>query len=134
MPTQGAPIRSSNIAHTQAYKLHPERGPYLDIKVTPPSPRGVDGRVLVEVYNRTKLKLATVKFDITLQNSGGFSIGAVIEASSLNPNMSGAQWVKIPKIGGQFPAVSVAVVDGLRSITVDAREEPIKGFVTLITR
>lgn len=127
-------IRSKTVIHTQAYKPRPERGAHVDIKVTPPGSRGVDGRVLVEVYNRGKSHLALVQFDITLNNRGGFSITAPCKAEDLKPNMSGSQWVKIPKIGGSFPSIDEAVVENLRTVTVDAQDVKMKGFVDLIKK
>ncbi len=127
------PIQSSNIMHTQAYKKHPERGAYISIIVTPPSARGVDGRVLVEVYNYTKVNLALVKFDINLRNSGGFDINAVAEAKSLKPNSSGAIWIKLPKIKDRFPPVTAASIDGLRVINSEAKEITISPYLTVVT-
>ena len=125
-------IRSKNVIHTQAYKPRPERGSHVDIKVTPPGARGSDGRVLVEVYNRSKQHLALVQFDVTLNNRGGFAITAPVKAEDLKPNMSGSQWVKIPKIKGAFPGIDEAIVDSLRTVTVDAQDVKLKGFVDLI--
>jgi len=125
-------IRSKNVIHTQAYKPRPERGAHVDIKVTPPGTRGSDGRVLVEVYNRSKQHLALVQFDVTLNNRGGFAITAPVKAEDLKPNMSGSQWVKIPRIKGAFPSIDEAIVDGLRTVTVDAQDVKLKGFVDLI--
>jgi hypothetical protein len=127
-------IRSKTVIHTQAYKTKPGRGPHIDIKVTPPGARGVDGRVLVEVYNRGKQHLALVQFDITLNNRGGFSITAPCKAEDLKPNMSGSQWVTIPKIRGFFPVIDAAVVENLRTVTVEAQDVPMKGFVDLIKK
>lgn len=127
-------IRSKTVVHTQAYKPRPGRGPHIDVKVTPPGSRGVDGRVLVEVYNRGKQHLALVQFDITLNNRGGFSITAPCKAEDLKPNMSGSQWVIIPKIRGAFPAIDEAVVENLRTVTVEAQDIPMKGFVDLIKK
>lgn len=134
LPAQGARIRSKTVVHTQAYKPKPERGPHIDIKVTPPGSRGTDGRVLVEVYNRGKQHLALVQFDITLNNRGGFSITAPCKAEDLKPNMSGSQWVKIPKIAGAFPSIDEAVVDNLRAVTIEAQDVKMKGFVDLIKK
>lgn len=131
---EAAQIRSKNVVHTQAYKPRPERGPHIDIKVTPPGITGSDGRVLVEVYNRGKQHLALVQFDVTLNNRGGFAITAPVKAEDLKANMSGSQWIKIPKVKGAFPSVDEAVVDNLRVVTVDAQELRIKGFVDLIKK
>ena len=128
------PILSANVVHSQAYKVHPERGPYVSVIVTPPSARGVDGRVLVEVYNRSKTNLALVKFDIELKNSQGFEIVAQGEAHDLKPNSSGAIWIKLPKNKEKFPVVTAAVIDALRIIDVDAQELKLKTFLTVITK
>ena len=127
-----AAIRSKNVPHTQAYKPRPERGQHIDIKVTPPGARGSDGRVLVEVYNRGKAHIALVQFDVTLNNRGGFAITAPVKAEDLKTNMSGSQWIKIPRVKGAFPAIDEAVVDNLRVVTVDARDIKINAFVDLI--
>lgn len=127
-------IRSKNVIHTQAYKPRPERGQHIDIKVTPPGARGSDGRVLVEVYNRSKQHLALVQFDVTLNNRGGFAITAPVKAEDLRPNMSGSQWVKIQKIKGAFPSIDEAIVDSLRTVTVDAQDVKLKSFVDLIKK
>lgn len=131
---QSEAIRSKVVVHTKAYKLRPERGQHIDIKVTPPGRRGSDGKVLVEVYNRSKQHLSLIKFDINLNNRGGFSINAPGQAEDLKPNLSGSQWVKIPKVNGAFPDIDQAVVTNLRCLTVDAHEVKIKGFVDLIKK
>lgn len=127
-------IRSVNVSHTKAYVPRPERGQHVAIMVTPPGARGSDGRVLVEVYNRSKSHLALVQFEVTLNNRGGFAITAPVKAEDLKPNMSGSQWIKIPQVKGAFPTVDQAVVDNLRMVTVDAHDVKIKGFVSLIKK
>jgi hypothetical protein len=82
-PAKSEAIRSKNVVHTQAYKPRPERGQHIDIKVTPPGRRGSDGKVLVEVYNRSKQHLSLIQFDISLNNRGGFSINAPGKAEDL---------------------------------------------------
>lgn len=129
---QSEQIRSKVIPHTQAYKPRPDRGQHLDIKVTPPGLRGSDGRVLVEVYNRGQQHLALVQFEVTLNNRGGFAITAPVKAEDLKPNMSGSQWIKIPKVRGAFPTVDEAVVDNLKIVTSAAREIKLKTFVDII--
>ena len=129
---EAAQIRSKLVNHVQAYKPRPERGQHIDIKVTPPGPRGTDGRVLVEVYNRSSKHLALVQFEVTLNNRGGFGITAPVKAEDLKPNMSGSQWIKIPAVKGVFPSIDSAVVDNLRVVTVDAHDIKVKGFVDLI--
>ena len=128
------PIQSTNIVHTKAYLVHTERGPHVAIIITPPSARGVDGRVLIEVYNRTKVHLALVKFDINLRNSGGFSINSTAEAKDLKAKSSSAIWIKLPKIKEQFPQVTAATADGLRVINANAIEIPVKAYLTVITK
>jgi hypothetical protein len=125
-------IRSKTRSHSVAYKPTPGRGDHIDIKVTPPGARGSDGRVLVEVYNRGKTHLAMVQFEVTLNNRGGFAITAPVKAEDLKPNMSGSQWIKIPRIKGAFPVIDLAIVDNLKTITIEAREIQMKGFVDLI--
>ena len=131
-PVYAEKVRSKIAPHKQAYKPRPERGLHLDIKVTPPGPRGVDGRVLVEVYNRGKEHLALVQFDVTLINRGGFEITAPVKAEDLKSNMSGSQWIKIPKVRGAFPSIDEAIADNIKTVTVEAREVKMKAFVDLI--
>ncbi|MCX6123707.1 MAG: hypothetical protein NTV34_03000, partial [Proteobacteria bacterium] len=119
-------IKATVVEHKTAYALKPERGPYLDIKVTPPEIRGQEGRIMIEVYNRGKEHLASVTFSVTLFNQGGFDLTAPVTAEDLKPNMSGGQWVKIPQIKGVFPKIIGAKVTNLRIINVQAREIPMK--------
>ncbi len=125
-------VRSKLVPHTQAYRPRPERGSHIDIKVTPPGARGSDGRVLVEVYNRGKQHLALIQFDVTLLNRGGFEITAPVRADDLKPNMSGSQWIIIPRIRGAFPSIDEAIADNIKAVATDAREVKIKSFVDLI--
>lgn len=120
------------INHKEAYKPKPERGPHIDIKVTPPEKRGRENFVLVEVYNRTTVHLATVLFDITLLNKGGYKVTSSVEASDLKPNLSGAQWVKVGGDTKNLPVTLEATVTGVKAITVDAKEVNYKVFVDLI--
>lgn len=120
------------VDHKAAYNPKPERGPHIDIKVTPPEIRGQDGRVLIEVYNRSKDHLGSVNFDVKLKNNEGFEIEAPITASDLKPNMSGGQWVKIPPIKGRFPKIIAARALNIRVIRVDATEIKLKAFMDLI--
>jgi hypothetical protein len=132
LPAFASQIRSQTRSHKVAYKPTPGRGEHIDIKVTPPGARGVDGRVLVEVYNRGKAHLALVQFDVVLTNRGGFAITAPVKAEDLRPNMSGSQWVKIPSIKGAFPIIDQAIVENLKMVNTEAREIKMKGFVDLI--
>lgn len=131
-PSFAQKVRSKSVPHTQAYKPRPERGAHIDIKVTPPGARGADGRVLVEVYNRSKQHLALIQFDVTLLNRGGFEITAPVKAEDLKPNMSGSQWIKIPRVRGAFPSVDEAIADNIKAVTIEAREVKMKSFVDLI--
>jgi hypothetical protein len=131
-PVYAEKVRSKVVPHTQAYKPRPDRGAHLDIKVTPPGPRGADGRVLVEVYNRGKQHLALVQFEVTLLNRGGFEITAPVKAEDLKPNMSGSQWIKIPRVRGAFPVIDEAIAENIKTVTVEARDVKMKSFVDLI--
>jgi hypothetical protein len=126
------PIVSKTRSHLVAYNPILGRGQHVDIKVTPPGARGADGKVLVEVYNRSKTHLALIQFDVTLKNRGGFAITAPVQAVDLNPKMSGSQWIKIPAIKGAFPQIDLAIVDNLKSVTGTATEIKLPGFVDLI--
>ncbi len=120
------------VNHRVAYLPKPKRGNYLDVKVTPPEARGKSGRVLVEVFNRGKDHLASVSFDVTLMNNSGWSLSAPISAEDLGPNMSGAQWVEIPKMSEKFPVITSAKLAHLRIITKDAREVSLQPYMDLI--
>ena len=133
-PSWAQRYQSKDVPHSQAYKPRPERGPHIDIKVTPPGRRGADGRVLVEIYNRGTTHLALVQADVTLSNRGGYQVSAEVKGEDLRPNMSGAQWIKIPKIKDAFPEIDSALVSNVRVITSDAREVKMKLFVDLIKK
>lgn len=134
----GAPgahsVKASIVDHKTAYKPKPERGPHLDVKVTPPEIRGREGRVMIEVYNRGTAHLASVTFDVTLSNQGGFEITAPVSADDLKPNMSGGQWVKIPPIKGAFPKIIGAKLSNLRIINSQAREISMKTYMDLVKK
>ena len=125
-------VQAKIVNHKVAYNPKPERGPHLDVKVTPPESRGEQGKVLVEVYNRGKDHLALVQFDVTLTNHGGFEISAPVKAEDLRPNMSGSQWVKIPRIKGKFPTIDGARMANIRTITDEAKEVKMNGYMDLI--
>lgn len=125
-------VKATIVEHKAAYTSKPERGPHIDIKVTPPEIRGKEGRVMIEVYNRGKVHLASVTFDVTLSNQGGFEFTAEVTADDLRPNMSGGQWVKIPPIKGKFPKIIGAKLSHLRVIDSNAREVSMKAYMDLI--
>ena len=125
-------IQAKIVNHLAAYNPNPERGPHLDVKVTPPEARGEPGKVLVEVYNRGKTHLALVQFDVTLFNHGGFEISAPVKAEDLRPNMSGSQWIKIPQVKGKFPSIDAARMSHIVTITSEAKDITMKAFMELI--
>ena len=122
------------VEHKAAYAPKPQRGPHLDVKVTPPELRGKVGRVMIEVYNRSKDRIATVNFDVTLKNNSGWSLTAPVKAEDLNPNMSGGQWVEIPKMGEKFPTITGASLSHLRIISADAQELKLTPYMDLIKK
>lgn len=122
------------VDHKTAYNPKPQRGPHLDVKVTPPELRGKAGRVMIEVYNRGKDHIALVTFDVVLKNNSGWSLTAPIKAEDLKPNMSGGQWVEIPKMGEKFPAITGASLSHLRVINVEAQEIKLAPYMDLIKK
>lgn len=122
------------VDHKTAYAPKPQRGPHLDVKVTPPELRGKVGRVMIEVYNRGKDHLALVSFDVVLKNNSGWVLTAPVKAEDLNPNMSGGQWVEIPKMNEKFPEIMAAQLSHLRIITADAREVKMTTYMDLIKK
>lgn len=122
------------VGHKTAYAPKPQRGPHLDVKVTPPELRGKTGRVMIEVYNRGKDHIATVNFDVTLKNNSGWSLTAPVKAEDLKPNMSGGQWIEIPKMGEKFPILTGASLHHLRVISVEAQELKITPYLDLIKK
>jgi hypothetical protein len=118
--------------HKKSYEIRPERGPYLEVKVTPPEARGKEGKVLVEVYNRGKSHIAHLQFDVVLSNRGGFDLSAQVYADDLRPNMSGAQWISVPKIKGAFPMIHGAKMMNLRIIDINAQEIQLRPYMDLI--
>ena len=134
------PAKSSDSAvaqiveHKAAYAPKPQRGPHLDVKVTPPELRGKTGRVMIEVYNRGKDHIASVNFDVTLKNNSGWALTAPIKAEDLKPNMSGGQWVEIPRMGEKFPTITGASLSHLRIISVEAQEIKLTPFMDLIKK
>jgi len=131
----GSPSTSAKaviVDHKSAYAPKPNRGPHLDVKITPPEIRGKEGRVLIEVYNRGKAHIARVTFDVVLFNQGGFTLTAPIVAEDLKPDLSGGQWVKIPQIKGQFPKITGGKITGIRIFDTTAKELPMKAYLDLI--
>lgn len=132
------PSMSSAVAqlvdHRTAYNPKPERGPHLDVKVTPPELRGKVGRVMIEVYNRGKEHIASVDFEVTLKNNSGWQLNAPVHAEDLKPNMSGGQWVEIPKMAEKFPTITAASMKHLRVINVEAKEIKLQPYMDLVKK
>ena len=120
------------VDHKTAYSPKPQRGPHIDVKVTPPELRGKTGRVMIEVYNRGKDHLSLIMFDVTLKNNQGWNLTAPVKAEDLNPNMSGGQWVEIPKMNEKFPTITAAELAHMRVVTSDAREVKLPIYMDLI--
>jgi hypothetical protein len=125
-------VKATLVDHKTAYSPKPNRGDHIDIKITPPEIRGKEGRLLVEVYNRGKIHISSVTFDLKLKNNEGFEINAPVNAQDLKPNLSGGQWVKIPPIKGRFPKIISARALNIRVISVDAVEISLHPYLDLI--
>lgn len=125
-------VKARLAEHKESYAAKPQRGPHLDIKVTPPEIRGKDGKILIEVYNRSKEHIALVTFDLKLHNHGGYDLDAPIQAEDLRPNLSGGQWVKIPQVDGKFPKILGARASNIKIITADSREIALMPYLDVI--
>lgn len=126
-----APAQNRKVNHLEAYKAHPERGPHIDLKITPPEKRGKDTMVLVEIYNRSKLRISVLKFDITFKNRGAQDVAASIEAEDLGPGWSVPRWVKIPA-SGKIPTIDSIILTNVRVIDSTANEVKLKAYSDLI--
>ena len=118
--------------HKDSYAPKPQRGPHLDIKVTPPEIRGKDGKLLIEVYNRSKEHIMLVTFDLKLFNNQGYELDSQVQAEDLRPNLSGGQWVKIPQIQEKFPKILGARASNIKIITADSREIALMPYLDVI--
>ncbi len=134
MPTLfAAPTLSHRIKQTDTYFLYKKRPePHIHVVVTPPEKRGKKNQVLVEVYNRTKEPLSIVLFDITFLNHAALEISSKVEASDLAPNLSGAQWIDLGKMGKEFPTIDSARLDGLQVVDKKANKREVKVYLDLI--
>lgn len=131
-PSQVTPKTQNRIIrHSKAYDPYPERGPHIDIKVTPPEKRGAAHYVLVEVYNRSKIDLAIVRFDITLHNRGAMDISSTVEVLDLGHNWSLPTWLRVPG-KGTIPPIDRISVSNLRVYDAEARELKLPVFSDLI--
>lgn len=102
--------------HKTAYSRNAMTEPHVDIKVTPPGPRGKPGIVLVEVYNRTKVYLQTVEFEIELENKGWDRLSQTITVAEMEAGGSTTQEFKLP------PQSSKSAVYSISDVNIDRME------------
>ncbi|MCX6117499.1 MAG: hypothetical protein NT027_08160, partial [Proteobacteria bacterium] len=126
--------KAALVDHKNTYNPRPERGAHLHVVVTPPEKRGKEGKVLVEVYNRGKIHIASAAFDLTIANQGGLEIKSSIQATDVKPNYSGLQWISIPPIRGKFPIATAARLTNLRIVDTSAQEIQMKVFLDMVKR
>ena len=130
-PTKPGQVVSSRINHNEAYKTHPERGEHISLKITPPEKRGKDTMVLVEVYNKSKVRVSVMSFDITLKNHGAKDIFSHLQVEDLSKGWSVPRWVKIPGTG-KIPTIDSVIIDNVKIVDALAAEVKMKVYSDLI--
>jgi hypothetical protein len=96
-------ITDSKTAHT----TNAMTSEHVDIKVTPPGPHGKPGVVIVEVYNRSKLYLETVRFELELDNNGWDRLSQTITVDAMEAGGSTVRELKIPGETSKSAASSI---------------------------
>lgn len=119
------------VIHTEAYKKREGFGPHINFKITPPEKRGRKGRVLVEVYNYSKVNLAVVNFWMILSNQWGDRIEVQINCDEIPAGWSALKWVKIPG-DKPIPEISIVQIKNMKIFNDQGRETKLKYFTDLI--
>jgi hypothetical protein len=119
------------VIHTEAYKKREGFGPHVNFKITPPEKRGRKGRVLVEVYNYSKVNLAVVNFWVILSNQWGDRIEVQITCDEIPAGWSALKWVKIPG-DKPIPEISTVQIKNMKIFNDQGRETKLKYFTDLI--
>jgi hypothetical protein len=119
------------VIHTEAYKKREGFGPHINFKITPPEKRGRKGRVLVEVYNYSKVNLAVVNFWMILSNQWGDRIEVQINCDEIPAGWSALKWVKIPG-DKPIPEISIVQIKNMKIFNDHGRETKLKYFTDLI--
>ena len=117
--------------HTEAYKLHPERGDHINVKVTPPELRGKQGFVAIEVYNYSKTYVSVMEFDIILTGKYGISVTSHIQVEDLEPKWSDMRWAKIPP-DIKLPVIESVQLIGVKKFDDKGKEIKLKVYTDLI--
>jgi hypothetical protein len=121
------------VIHTEAYKKREYLGPHINFKVTPPEERGVQGRVLVEVYNYSKTYLNVVDFWLYLSNNWGDKIEVHITCDDIKPNWSALRWVRIPG-AKKVPKMDKVVIQNLSIFDENGKKIKLKHYTDLIKK
>lgn len=119
------------VIHTEAYKKREGFGPHINFKITPPEKRGRKGRVLVEVYNYSKVNLAVVNFWLILSNQWGDRIEVQINCDEIPAGWSALKWVKIPG-DKSIPEITIVQIKNMKIFNDQGRETKLKYFTDLI--
>jgi hypothetical protein len=119
------------VIHTEAYKKREGFGPHINFKITPPEKRGRKGRVLVEVYNYSKVNLAVVNFWLILSNQWGDRIEVQINCDEIPAGWSALKWVKIPG-DKTIPEITSVQIKNMKIFDDRGRETKLKYFTDLI--
>ena len=113
------------IIHTEAYKKRVDIGPHINFKITPPEKRGRKGRVLVEVYNYSKVNLSVVDFWLMLSNTWGDKIEVQITCDDIKGGWSALKWVKIPG-DKPIPEITTVQIRNMKIFNDQGRETKLK--------
>ncbi len=117
--------------HKEAYKLHPERGEHINIKVTPPELRGKVGYVAIEVYNYSKVYVNVMEFDIYLFGQNDVMANSHVQVDDLQPKWSDMRWAEIPK-SVKMPVLKAAKVENMQMYDDKGRPINLKVYTDLI--
>lgn len=127
----GAMPANKKTHHTEAYKLHPERGDHINVKVTPPELRGKQGFVAIEVYNYSKTYISVMEFDIILTGKYGISVTSHIQVEDLEPKWSDMRWAQIPP-NIKLPVIQSVQLIGVKKFDDKGKEIKLKVYTDLI--
>ena len=125
------PPTHRTVIHTEAYKKREGFGPHINFKITPPEKRGRKGRVLVEVYNYSKVNLAVVNFWLMLSNQWGDLIEVQINCDDIPAGWSALKWVKIPG-DKPIPEITSVQIKNMKVFNDQGRETKLRYFTDLI--
>lgn len=118
------------VTNTQAYD-EKSRGQHVAIKVTPPTMKGPNEFVFVEIYNWTKANLSLVEFDITLHNQQGYDLTTHVSGDEILSKYSGVR--KIPAPGsGPFIPITKVTISALKLVNQDANFVVAPVYVDLV--